>query len=99
MGSGPKIQPEGAAVPARPTGQTALSAAPNRRKSETPILQVQAQEAPRFAQHLLRLDLPMGVSDLRRFGAAERAVWPVGRAGTAAPSGWILGPELTLTSH
>eukprot|EP00969_Alexandrium_andersonii_P219254 9683290-Alexandrium_andersonii.AAC.1 len=26
----------------------------------------------------------MGVSDLRRFGAAERAVWPVGHAGTAA---------------
>eukprot|EP00969_Alexandrium_andersonii_P359085 15452408-Alexandrium_andersonii.AAC.1 len=40
----------------------------------------------------------MGVSDFRRFGAAERAVWPVGRFGTAAPSGWIGGPELTLTS-
>eukprot|EP00969_Alexandrium_andersonii_P349343 15430807-Alexandrium_andersonii.AAC.1 len=31
VSSGPKIQPEGAEVPARPTGQTALSAAPNRR--------------------------------------------------------------------
>eukprot|EP00969_Alexandrium_andersonii_P337285 14907128-Alexandrium_andersonii.AAC.1 len=41
----------------------------------------------------------MGASDFRRFGAAETAVWPVGRAGTAAPSGPILGPELTLTSH
>eukprot|EP00969_Alexandrium_andersonii_P085172 3755966-Alexandrium_andersonii.AAC.1 len=41
----------------------------------------------------------MGVSDFRRFGAAERVVWPIGRAGTATPSGWILGPELTLTSH
>eukprot|EP00969_Alexandrium_andersonii_P353837 15440805-Alexandrium_andersonii.AAC.1 len=41
----------------------------------------------------------MGVSDFRRFGAAETGVWPVGRAGTAAPSGWILGSELTLTSH
>eukprot|EP00969_Alexandrium_andersonii_P048867 2143377-Alexandrium_andersonii.AAC.1 len=41
----------------------------------------------------------MGVSDFRRFGAAERAVWPVARAGTAASSGWSLGPELTLTSH
>eukprot|EP00969_Alexandrium_andersonii_P092530 4085060-Alexandrium_andersonii.AAC.1 len=38
-----------------------------------------------------------GISDFRRFGAAERTVWPVRRAGTAAPSGWILGPELTLT--
>eukprot|EP00969_Alexandrium_andersonii_P249179 11012882-Alexandrium_andersonii.AAC.1 len=42
----------------------------------------------------------MEVSDFRRFGAAERAVWPVGCAGTAAaPSGWILAPELTLTRH
>eukprot|EP00969_Alexandrium_andersonii_P247320 10929649-Alexandrium_andersonii.AAC.1 len=28
----------------------------------------------------------MDVSDFRRFGAAERAVLPVGRAGTSAPS-------------
>eukprot|EP00969_Alexandrium_andersonii_P018608 812747-Alexandrium_andersonii.AAC.1 len=45
----------------------------------------------------------MGVSDSRRFGAAERAVRPVGRAGTAgtaAPLGWIWrSNELTLTSH
>eukprot|EP00969_Alexandrium_andersonii_P035833 1570090-Alexandrium_andersonii.AAC.1 len=39
------------------------------------------------------------VSDVRRFGAAERAVWHIEHAGTAAPSGLILGPELTLTSH
>eukprot|EP00969_Alexandrium_andersonii_P117542 5199952-Alexandrium_andersonii.AAC.1 len=38
----------------------------------------------------------MGVSDFRRFGAAERAVWPIGCAGTAASSGWMLGPELIL---
>eukprot|EP00969_Alexandrium_andersonii_P005141 223523-Alexandrium_andersonii.AAC.1 len=37
----------------------------------------------------------MGVSDSRRFGAAGRAVWPIGRAGAAAPSGWIVGLELT----
>eukprot|EP00969_Alexandrium_andersonii_P026969 1176234-Alexandrium_andersonii.AAC.1 len=37
MSSGPKFQPEGAAVPASPSGQTALSAAPNRRKWETPF--------------------------------------------------------------
>eukprot|EP00969_Alexandrium_andersonii_P349159 15430450-Alexandrium_andersonii.AAC.1 len=41
----------------------------------------------------------MGVSDFRRFRAAERAVWLVGRAGTAAPSGWMSGPELALTSQ
>eukprot|EP00969_Alexandrium_andersonii_P359534 15453438-Alexandrium_andersonii.AAC.1 len=40
-----------------------------------------------------------GSPTFRRFGAAERVVWPVGRAGTVAPSGWILGSELTLTSH
>eukprot|EP00969_Alexandrium_andersonii_P099504 4389845-Alexandrium_andersonii.AAC.1 len=40
-----------------------------------------------------------GVSDFRRFRPVERAVWLVGRAGTAAPCGWILGPELTLPSH
>eukprot|EP00969_Alexandrium_andersonii_P281988 12465974-Alexandrium_andersonii.AAC.1 len=40
-----------------------------------------------------------GVSGFRRFGAAERVVWPVGRAGIAAASGWMLGPELTLTGH
>eukprot|EP00969_Alexandrium_andersonii_P319929 14134680-Alexandrium_andersonii.AAC.1 len=39
----------------------------------------------------------MGVSDFRRFGAARRAVWPVGRAGTARPLGLDWGPELTLT--
>eukprot|EP00969_Alexandrium_andersonii_P071848 3171294-Alexandrium_andersonii.AAC.1 len=36
---GPKIQPQGAAVPARPTGQTVHSAASYQRKSETPIPQ------------------------------------------------------------
>eukprot|EP00969_Alexandrium_andersonii_P258602 11433654-Alexandrium_andersonii.AAC.1 len=39
----------------------------------------------------------MGISDFRRLGAAERAVWRVGRAGTTPPSGWISGPELILT--
>eukprot|EP00969_Alexandrium_andersonii_P006102 265138-Alexandrium_andersonii.AAC.1 len=37
--SGPKLEPEEAADPARPTGVPALSAAWNRRKSETPQLQ------------------------------------------------------------
>eukprot|EP00969_Alexandrium_andersonii_P037618 1649209-Alexandrium_andersonii.AAC.1 len=30
-----------------------------------------------------------GSSGLRRFQAAEKAAWPVGRVGTAAPSGWV----------
>eukprot|EP00969_Alexandrium_andersonii_P361710 15458147-Alexandrium_andersonii.AAC.1 len=41
----------------------------------------------------------MGASDFRRRGAAKRAIRPVGRAWTAAPSGWILGPGPTLNSH
>eukprot|EP00969_Alexandrium_andersonii_P354789 15442983-Alexandrium_andersonii.AAC.1 len=69
MSLGPKIQPEGAVVPARPKGQTALSAAPNRRTSEIPLPDCQAQEALRFARRLLRVDLREGVSDFRRFGA------------------------------
>eukprot|EP00969_Alexandrium_andersonii_P131005 5793189-Alexandrium_andersonii.AAC.1 len=39
----------------------------------------------------------MDVSDVHRFRTAERASWPLARAGTAAPSGWILDPKLTLT--
>eukprot|EP00969_Alexandrium_andersonii_P346762 15330669-Alexandrium_andersonii.AAC.1 len=61
--------------------QTAISAAPNKRMSETPLPKV------------LRLAVQQGGR------AADRAVWPVGCAGTAAPSGWMLGPELTLTNH
>eukprot|EP00969_Alexandrium_andersonii_P198071 8749039-Alexandrium_andersonii.AAC.1 len=37
------------------------------------------------------------VSNFRQFHTAERAVWPVARAGTVAPSSWPLGPVLTLT--
>eukprot|EP00969_Alexandrium_andersonii_P104595 4614800-Alexandrium_andersonii.AAC.1 len=29
----------------------------------------------------------------------ESSAGPVGRAGTAAPAGWVLGPELTPTRH
>eukprot|EP00969_Alexandrium_andersonii_P188762 8341507-Alexandrium_andersonii.AAC.1 len=36
VSSGPEVQPEGAAIPVRLTGQRALSAARNRRKSEEP---------------------------------------------------------------
>eukprot|EP00969_Alexandrium_andersonii_P116845 5166598-Alexandrium_andersonii.AAC.1 len=39
----------------------------------------------------------MAISDFRRFGAAEMAVWPIGRAGSAAIQGWSMGHELTLT--
>eukprot|EP00969_Alexandrium_andersonii_P020129 879277-Alexandrium_andersonii.AAC.1 len=58
--------------------------------------QVEAQEAPREGPRLLRLALRQGVSDFRRFGTAERAVWPVWRVGTVAPSSWALGYELTF---
>eukprot|EP00969_Alexandrium_andersonii_P003218 138255-Alexandrium_andersonii.AAC.1 len=34
-----------------------------------------------------------GVSDVRRFGDAERAIWPVGRVGTAGPLGLDFGPR------
>eukprot|EP00969_Alexandrium_andersonii_P038853 1702877-Alexandrium_andersonii.AAC.1 len=51
------------------------------------------QEAPCFAPCLLHLDLRNGVTDFRRFGAMERAVWPVGRAGTADPLGLDFGPR------
>eukprot|EP00969_Alexandrium_andersonii_P175853 7775529-Alexandrium_andersonii.AAC.1 len=36
VSSGPQTQPEGAAVQEGPTGQTSLSSARNRRKSEPP---------------------------------------------------------------
>eukprot|EP00969_Alexandrium_andersonii_P132320 5851075-Alexandrium_andersonii.AAC.1 len=32
-----------------------------------------------------------GVSGFPRFRPAERALWPVGRAGTAASSAWVWG--------
>eukprot|EP00969_Alexandrium_andersonii_P183585 8112081-Alexandrium_andersonii.AAC.1 len=54
-----------AAVLARPMGQTALSATPNRRKLETSILQVQTQEATRFARRLLRSAVRQGGGGLR----------------------------------
>eukprot|EP00969_Alexandrium_andersonii_P252133 11143938-Alexandrium_andersonii.AAC.1 len=57
-------------------------------------------EAPREARRLPRLAVKQG--GLPTFAdsvAAERAVWPAGHAGTVAPSGWILGSELTLTRH
>eukprot|EP00969_Alexandrium_andersonii_P173881 7686549-Alexandrium_andersonii.AAC.1 len=60
MSSGPKVQPDGAAVPARPVGRMALFVARNRQKSETPIPQVQMQDAPRFARRLLRLPVTAG---------------------------------------
>eukprot|EP00969_Alexandrium_andersonii_P276039 12201385-Alexandrium_andersonii.AAC.1 len=65
------------------------------RDREIPIPQVQAlRAAPPAPGSAAR-----GVSDCRQCGAVETAVWPVGGAGTAAPSGCILGPELTLSRH
>eukprot|EP00969_Alexandrium_andersonii_P318079 14050379-Alexandrium_andersonii.AAC.1 len=39
-----------------------------------------------------------GVSDFRRFGAAEKAVWPHGARWDRRPLG-LAGPELTLTGR
>eukprot|EP00969_Alexandrium_andersonii_P155480 6874553-Alexandrium_andersonii.AAC.1 len=72
--SGPKIQPEGAAIPARPTGQAALVRG-SRRKSGTPF-----RRSKHRRRRLLHLDLWNGGPRLSP-RAAERA-------GTAAPSGW-----------
>eukprot|EP00969_Alexandrium_andersonii_P096790 4272990-Alexandrium_andersonii.AAC.1 len=49
------------AVQARPSGQAALSAAPNGRKSETPLPDCRAHEAPHFPRGLFWLDLQNGV--------------------------------------
>eukprot|EP00969_Alexandrium_andersonii_P170446 7536178-Alexandrium_andersonii.AAC.1 len=65
-------------------GQTALSAAPNRRRSETPIPQCQAQEARRSARRLLHLAVWRvgGVSD---FANSEPRRGPFGLLGVLGP--------------
>eukprot|EP00969_Alexandrium_andersonii_P358758 15451705-Alexandrium_andersonii.AAC.1 len=50
----------GGGGPSAPNVPNSLSAALNRRKVETPIAQVQAQEALRSAQRLLRLAVQQG---------------------------------------
>eukprot|EP00969_Alexandrium_andersonii_P041175 1805134-Alexandrium_andersonii.AAC.1 len=59
--SGPQLQPQGAAVP-RPTGQPALSAAPNRRKSETPLSRT-ARRRRRRAKRVASCAWTCGISD------------------------------------
>eukprot|EP00969_Alexandrium_andersonii_P284165 12563415-Alexandrium_andersonii.AAC.1 len=49
-------------------------------------MQVRAPEAPREARRLRRPHLESGAPNFRRFRAAERAGWPVGRAWTATTS-------------
>eukprot|EP00969_Alexandrium_andersonii_P127108 5618159-Alexandrium_andersonii.AAC.1 len=85
--------PEEATTPACPTSQMAFSAARNRRKkARAPKLQCYALPARCFARYLRRPDLHcMGGSPVRRFRAAQRAVWSVGCAGTSASSGWVWG--------
>eukprot|EP00969_Alexandrium_andersonii_P260249 11506420-Alexandrium_andersonii.AAC.1 len=66
-------------------GQTAPSAAPNRRKSETPIPQVKMQEAPCEVRRLLRLAVRQGsvrLSPIQSRGEgclARWARWDCGR--------------------
>eukprot|EP00969_Alexandrium_andersonii_P067100 2959825-Alexandrium_andersonii.AAC.1 len=57
---------------------------------------MRALEAPRFGRRLRRLYLQLMVSVFCRFRAAERVVWPVGRAGTAAAHGGLGAKHLTL---
>eukprot|EP00969_Alexandrium_andersonii_P258124 11412982-Alexandrium_andersonii.AAC.1 len=87
MSSGRKIQPEGAAAPARPTSQTALLAAPNRLKWETPFLGSKRRRRRATCGASCAWQGGTEISDVRRFGAAGNAVWHVGRSGTVAPSG------------
>eukprot|EP00969_Alexandrium_andersonii_P274944 12151480-Alexandrium_andersonii.AAC.1 len=46
-------------------------------------MQIRAPDAPREAQRLRRPTLKSGAPIVCRFRAAERVVWPFGRAGTA----------------
>eukprot|EP00969_Alexandrium_andersonii_P294973 13038251-Alexandrium_andersonii.AAC.1 len=39
----------------------------------------------------------MAISEKCQVQATKRTVWPVGRAATYDPSGWMLGPELSWT--
>eukprot|EP00969_Alexandrium_andersonii_P328369 14510222-Alexandrium_andersonii.AAC.1 len=59
----------------------------------SPTFQRHAPEVRCFARRLLHSDLNCGgVPNLRRFRAAERAGWPVGRAGTATCRAGVWGP-------
>eukprot|EP00969_Alexandrium_andersonii_P296220 13091622-Alexandrium_andersonii.AAC.1 len=73
MSSGPKIQPGGDAVLARRTGQPALSAAPNQRKSETPCRTAKRKRRRAKGSASCAWTCGTEVSDFRRLGAAERA--------------------------
>ena len=78
VGSEPKVQPEEAAVPARPKGETALSRASKRKKSEPPKPQLQPPEAPREARRLLQLTQHLGGSDFFPLGSPGKgrfALW------------------------
>eukprot|EP00969_Alexandrium_andersonii_P193265 8536185-Alexandrium_andersonii.AAC.1 len=60
-------------------------------------MQIRAPEAPREARHLQRSLLQSGAPNFCRFRAAEKAVWPVGRAGTASSRAGFLRPGPTFT--
>eukprot|EP00969_Alexandrium_andersonii_P036413 1595886-Alexandrium_andersonii.AAC.1 len=70
--------------------------APNGRNSETPLASLPSarRRAKRGASCVWTCG--MGVSDFRRFGAVERSVWPVWRAGTVAPLGVDVGHRTHL---
>eukprot|EP00969_Alexandrium_andersonii_P265581 11736701-Alexandrium_andersonii.AAC.1 len=67
-------------------GQTALSAVRDLQKFGAPLtMQIRAPEAP-------RPPLESGAPNFCRFRAKERAIWPVGRAGTATSQAGCSGP-------
>eukprot|EP00969_Alexandrium_andersonii_P347189 15350293-Alexandrium_andersonii.AAC.1 len=74
-------------------GQPALSAAPNQRRLETPIPQVQTQEAPREARRLLRLAMRQGglrLLAIRSRGEGRLARWA---CWDLRPRGLDVGPR------
>eukprot|EP00969_Alexandrium_andersonii_P265164 11718695-Alexandrium_andersonii.AAC.1 len=79
--------PREVAVPARPTGHMAISAAWNMQTSEPPMTNLRAPEAPREARRLWHPPLESGAPMLCRFRAADKAARLVRRAGTTTSQG------------
>eukprot|EP00969_Alexandrium_andersonii_P365960 15467391-Alexandrium_andersonii.AAC.1 len=70
----------------------ALSVARNPQRFGLPTMQIRAPEAPREARRLQRPPLESGAPNFYEFRAVERAVWPVGQAGTASSRAGVSRP-------
>eukprot|EP00969_Alexandrium_andersonii_P236253 10430415-Alexandrium_andersonii.AAC.1 len=55
-------------------------------------MQIRTPEVSREARRLRRPPLKNGAPNFRRLRAAERAVWPFGRVGTASSRAGFRGP-------